>query len=206
MEKKLVIVFAKNIILGKVKTRLAKTVGDNAAFDVYKHLVSLTERETLKMSDCDLHIYFSDLVLKGIWPNNKKFVQSGTDLGERMKNAFQDGFNKGYSKIIGVGTDLPDLKAEIMKEGLDALSSTDTVFGPSEDGGYYLIGMDRMYPQVFTNKPWSTDSLLELTIQELETQQISSTLLQELNDVDTIEDLESSSIAEEFSYLKSQHR
>ena len=58
MFENLLIVFAKNIKLGKVKTRLAKTVGDNAAFEVYKYLVALTEKQTEKLVNCDIHIHF----------------------------------------------------------------------------------------------------------------------------------------------------
>lgn len=198
MENRLVIIFAKNIILGKVKTRLAKSVGDTVAFNVYRHLIDITEKETSKLDGCDLHIYFSDVVIHGLWPNHQKFVQEGVDLGQRMQHAFQRGFDQGYTQIVGIGTDLPDLNAAIIEEGLTALSSSNTVFGPSEDGGYYLIGMHEMYPQVFINKHWSTDSLLNLTLDELTDNDISSALLKTLNDVDTLEDLEQSSIASEF--------
>lgn len=201
MEKRLVIVFAKNIVLGKVKTRLAKTIGDNAAFEVYKHLIDITEQETLRLTDCDLRVYFSDVVIQAKWPNTDKFVQQGDDLGERMFNAFQDGFDDGYTHIIGVGADLPDLSAEIMRKGLEALQSYDTVFGPSEDGGYYLIGMNRLIPEIFENKPWSTDDLLTITLRELSMFGISYVTLNELNDVDTIEDLRNSSISARFKHL-----
>lgn len=201
MSENLIVVFAKNIILGKVKTRLAKTVGDTAAVDVYKHLFTITERETLKAQNCDLHIYFSDVVIQSVWPNTEKFVQTGNDLGERMMNAFEDGFSKGYKRIIGVGSDLPDLSAEIMEAGLKALETNDTVFGPSEDGGYYLIGMRQSTPCIFQNKPWSTDQLLNITLAELAEKGYSTKQLITLNDVDDIDDLKASSIAADFKHL-----
>ena len=198
MEKQLLIVFAKNIVLGKVKTRLAKTQGDTFAFNVYRRLVEITERESLKVQNTDVHVYFSDVIVKSKWPNQEKFVQQGADLGDRMKHAFEQGFTKGYTRIIGVGADLPDLSAEVMEEGLAALNNFDTVFGPSEDGGYYLIGMRKMIPQIFENKPWSTDALLEITQAELQELGYSSETLKELNDVDTIEDLKASWMGAEF--------
>ncbi len=198
MQKQLLIVFAKNIVLGKVKTRLAKTQGDSFAFNVYRKLVEITERESLRVQNADVHVYFSDVVIKGKWPNQEKFMQQGDDLGDRMKHAFEQGFAKGYEKIIGVGADLPDLSAEVMEEGLATLIESDTVFGPSEDGGYYLIGMRKMIPQIFENKPWSTDALLDITRAELEELGHSSALLKELNDVDTIEDLKASWLGAEF--------
>lgn len=201
MEQNLVIVFAKNILLGSVKTRLAKTVGDQAAFDVYKYLVEITERETNAITNAHVHIYWSDVIIPQKWSEKEKFVQSGTDLGERMMNAFKSGFDKGYKHIIGVGADLPDLSSKIIEQGLSALENNDTVFGPSEDGGYYLIGMNQMIPCIFENKPWSTDNLLEITRNELEKNGYSVHLLKELNDVDTLEDLKKSSISDKFNYL-----
>lgn len=201
MSENLLIVFAKNIVLGKVKTRLAKTVGDTAAFEVYKHLFNITQRESLKAKNCDLHIYYSDVVINSAWPNTEKFVQKGNDLGERMMNAFEDGFSKGYKRIIGVGSDLPDLSAEVMQLGLKALETNDTVFGPSEDGGYYLIGMRQSTPCIFQNKPWSTDQLLKITLAELAEKGYSTQQLITLNDVDDIDDLKASSIAADFKHL-----
>jgi len=198
MQKQLLIVFAKNIVLGKVKTRLAKTQGDSFAFNVYCRLVDITERESLLVKNADVHVYFSDVIINSKWPNQEKFVQQGSDLGDRMKHAFEQGFAQGYERIIGVGADLPDLCADVMEEGLAALNSSDTVFGPSEDGGYYLIGMRKMIPQIFEDKPWSTDTLLEITQNQLTGLGFSSATLKELNDVDTIEDLKASWLGTEF--------
>ena len=199
--EKLLIVFVKNIKLGKVKTRLAKTIGDDGAFEVYKELVNITEAETKRLPNVDVHIYFSDVIIDTKWSGFDKYVQNGADLGERMQNAFQHGFNQGYKKIIGVGSDLPDLNADIMNEGLEALNDSNTVFGPSEDGGYYLIGMDQMYACIFENKPWSTEQLLSLTIEELKNENINVKLLAELNDIDNIEDLKASSVSNKFKHL-----
>lgn len=201
MSEKLLIVFVKNILLGKVKTRLAKTIGDFGAFEVYKELVQITEAETERLDGVTVHIYFSDQIIESKWPNKQKFVQSGKDLGERMQQAFQNGFDQGFTKIIGVGSDLPDLNAELMNEGLNALENNDTVFGPSEDGGYYLLGMNRMINSIFENKEWSTSGLLSTTTNELITNHYSVQLLPELNDIDTIEDLKASSVSEKFKHL-----
>lgn len=201
MNKNLLIVFAKNIKLGKVKTRLAKSVGDNAAFEVYKYLVGITEINTEKLENCDVHIYFSDVIIETKWLGKKKFVQKGIDLGERMLHAFENSFSQGYEKVVGIGTDLPDLDVNTMQQGFDALNSNDVVFGPAEDGGYYLIGMSTLHSFVFKNKAWSTTRLLKSTLEELNNKEHSVQLLKTLNDVDTIEDLKSSSISEHFSHL-----
>lgn len=195
----LLIVFVKNILLGKVKTRLAKTVGNQKAFEVYKHLVEITEKETSKIENCDVHIYFSDVIIKEKWPGKTKFVQKGDDLGIRMMNAFKNGFDAGYESILGVGSDIPDLNAEIIEKGFEALKKSDTVFGPAEDGGYYLIGMNSLIPMIFLDKPWSQDGLFDLTISELQSNSYTVEKLQQLNDIDTIEDLRASFVNDKFN-------
>ncbi len=188
MSKALVIVFVKNIKLGKVKTRLAKTIGNQGAFEVYSELVKVTEKATEQLL-ADKRIYFSDAIVETKWQNNYKAVQQGLDLGERMKNAFKKGFDDGYERIVLIGSDLPDITANHINKGLDALKENDMVFGPAEDGGYYLIGLSKMNTFVFKNKPWSQTHLLEETLQELNKKQVTFTTLETLNDIDTYEDL-----------------
>lgn len=193
MSKDLVIVFVKNIKLGKVKTRLAKTIGHQAAIEVYKALLNVTESATKNLK-IPIRVYFSDEVIKTKWGNNFKAVQKGSDLGERMKNAFLKGFEDGFDRIVLIGSDLPDINASHILKGLNALERTQVVFGPAVDGGYYLVGMSKMNIQIFENKPWSQSNLLEETLLELHKLNISVSTLDELNDVDTYEDL----IASEF--------
>jgi uncharacterized protein len=199
---RLVIVFVKNIKLGKVKTRLANSIGDEGAYEVYKYLVEITEKETERLANCDLHIYYSDVVIDTKWKNHTKFVQVEGDLGAKMQDAFERGFDLGYSSIIGIGSDLPSLTAEIIEEGFQVLEKNELVFGPAKDGGYYLLGMKQVHEAVFKEKPWSTSDLLALTLQELEQQKIQADLLIELNDIDTLEDLLESELHEEFKQFK----
>ena len=193
MNKDLLIVFVKNIKLGKVKTRLAKTIGNQDAVDVYKILVNKTEEVTTSIT-VDKHICFSDEIDSTKWNNNFKTAQKGNDLGERMKNAFNNGFKKGYNNIILIGSDLPDISETILINAFKKLESNDTVFGPAEDGGYYLVGMKQLHDCIFDNKAWSTSNLLNDTLEELKSQSISVELLRTLNDIDTFEDLITSSI------------
>ena len=116
-----------------------------------------------------------------------------------MMNAFKNGFDAGYESILGVGSDIPDLNAEIIEKGFEALKKSDTVFGPAEDGGYYLIGMNSLIPMIFLDKPWSQDGLLDLTISELQSNNFSVEKLQQLNDIDTIEDLRASFVNDKFN-------
>ena len=192
MTKNLLIVFVKNIILGKVKTRLAKTIGDEGAFQIYSELVGITEQETQSVQ-ATRHIYFSDVIIPSKWENDSKFTQEGADLGARMFNACQYGFDQGYDNVIVIGSDLPDISATIIKSAFEKLASNDVVFGPADDGGYYLLGMSEMTRSIFTEKPWSQSSLLEGTLDELSEQNKSVALLDTLNDIDTFEDLIASS-------------
>jgi glycosyltransferase A (GT-A) superfamily protein (DUF2064 family) len=116
-----------------------------------------------------------------------------------MMNAFNHGFKLGYENIIGIGSDLPDLSSEIINQGFEKLNSSDSVFGPAEDGGYYLIGMNKLLRCVFENKQWSTDNLLSITIDELKQTNYTVKQLTTLNDIDTLEDLKSSSISNFFN-------
>lgn len=188
MTDTLVIVFVKNIKLGTVKTRLAKTIGDFGAFEVYSELVKITENAT-ELLNVDKRIYFSNTVVDSMWKNDFKTVQNGIDLGERMLNAFKEGFAAGYKKIVLIGSDLPDINANHITNGLKALDKNDVVFGPAEDGGYYLVGLSKMNTSIFTNKPWSQPSLLDETLQELQNNKISVGTLAILNDIDTYDDL-----------------
>lgn len=191
MNKTLVIIFVKNIQLGKVKTRLAKTIGNQGAFDVYTELVEVTENATSNL-ESDKRIYFSKAIVENQWKQSEKFVQQGDDLGERMKNAFVKGFEDGYARIVLIGSDLPDITTQHIEKGLEALKQHDVVLGPAEDGGYYLIGLSKMNTAIFENKPWSKKNLLKTTLNELEQNKVSYCTLITLNDIDTYEDLLSS--------------
>ncbi|WP_369997096.1 TIGR04282 family arsenosugar biosynthesis glycosyltransferase [Winogradskyella sp.] len=193
MTKSLVIVFVKNIKLGTVKTRLAKTIGDYGAFEVYSELVKITEKATENLA-IDKRIYFSNAVVEDKWKGETKLLQEGEDLGERMLNAFKEGFKDGYDKIVLIGSDLPDITSNHILNGIEALEEHDVVFGPAEDGGYYLVGLSKMNTSIFINKPWSQPNLLKLTLQELQQHNRDYGILETLNDIDTYEDL----IASEF--------
>lgn len=188
MSKELLIVFVKNIKLGKVKARLAKTIGNEAAFNIYKALVEITENATKNLA-IDRLIYFSDAIIDSKWENDPKSVQNGIDLGERMKNAFKKGFDDGYEKIILIGSDLPEITEEQILKGFSELKTNNVVFGPAEDGGYYLVGMSTLNTAIFKNKPWSKSHLLDVTLRELKNNNQQFTLLETLNDIDTFEDL-----------------
>ena len=112
MSKNLLIIFVKNQIPGKVKTRLASTIGHPKALEIYQQLLVITENATQKVK-ADKQVYFSQEVIEQEWKGCLKFVQKGDNLGEKMQNAFKNGFSMHYDKIILIGSDLPDISSEI---------------------------------------------------------------------------------------------
>ncbi len=206
LQKKLFIVFAKNGELGKVKTRLAQTIGNEGALRVYLDLLQITEDVSSAMENVQLRIYFSDYILEDRWPGKEKYIQQGTDLGQRMKNAFEQGFNDGFTSIVGIGADLPEINPTLISDAFHALESSDFVFGPALDGGYYLVGMSfEKGFYIFENKPWSTEELFILTKTEILENQHTLHELETLNDIDTLEDLKASSIAANYpEFIKLQ--
>ena len=189
MNKNLTIVFVRNPELGKVKTRLAKTIGDKDALKIYTLLLQHTESVLHKASSDKVVYYSEEIQNKDLWDDAvyQKKLQKGADLGERMQNAFETAFKDTYEKAVIVGSDLFDLNPNHIEEAFTALENHDVVLGPSLDGGYYLLGMKKMHLAVFKNKQWGTDSVLESTLKNLNQQNVK--LLEALNDIDTFEDL-----------------
>jgi rSAM/selenodomain-associated transferase 1 len=189
MSKNLVMVFTRNPELGKVKTRLAKTIGNESALNIYKFLLNHTEI-TIRGINCDKAVYYSIKVRNNdIWdkPVYQKHQQKGNDLGERMHNAFSEAFSKGYKKIVIVGSDLYDLEAKDINYAFEQLSKCDVVIGPAVDGGYYLLGMKIMHSQIFQNKDWGTSTVLNNTLTDLNNKTVK--LLDKKNDIDIWEDI-----------------
>lgn len=182
--------------MGKVKTRLAASIGDKKALDVYQILVNHTLNITRTLR-CDRIVYYSDFIPdKDEWLSAEfmQALQFGQDLGQRMKYAFENGFKCGYSRIVIIGSDCFDLSNRHISEAFEYLENSNVVIGPAKDGGYYLLGMTKLYDELFKNKKWSTDSVYLNTIENLHKINISYRLLEQLNDIDTQSDLENSKL------------
>ena len=187
--KKLILVFTRNPELGKVKTRLAKTIGDQSALLIYQFLLQHTQK-VVRSIEADKAVYYSEKIRENdIWDSTifQKHLQIGKDLGERMQNAFQTSFNHKYNQIIIVGSDLFDLQSQHIEEAFNKLEDNNVVIGPAKDGGYYLLGMKKLYTKLFKNKQWGTSSVLKDTLSNLKNEKVF--LLEELNDIDTFEDM-----------------
>jgi hypothetical protein len=184
-------VFVRNPVLGKVKTRLARTIGDDRALEIYHALVSHTVGVSLSVN-CDRAVFFSDHIDNDeFWPKEdfRKEVQQGEDLGVRMMNGFSRAFRWGYKNVAIIGSDCPELSSKIIETAFSELNDHDVVIGPASDGGYYLLGMKKLHPQLFVSKQWSTENVMLDTVLDLKKNNLSYALLETLSDIDEEKDL-----------------
>jgi len=198
MKTNALIIFVRNSELGKVKTRLAKTIGNEKALAVYQDLLFHTMSVT-QMVDCDKFVFYDNSIVENdIWTSSifEKKIQFGVDLGVKMQNALQELFNIGYKNCVIVGSDLFDLQTKHITEALHKLETNNAVIGPAEDGGYYLLGLKKIIPALFSNKNWGTETVLKDTLKNLSSYSVG--FLEVLNDIDTIEDLEKSNYYNQF--------
>ena len=189
--KNLLIIFYRNPQLGRIKTRLAAEIGDSKALAIYLFLSAHTRNITEHLPE-DKVVFYSDYIdTEDSWTNSiyQKDLQNGPDLGQRMYNAFSNGFERGYQSICIVGTDCFELTSSIITDAFNALTSFDAVIGPAKDGGYYLLGMNQLRKEFFANKSWSTDSVFKDTIADFQKASIKFHELPVLSDVDERADL-----------------
>lgn len=191
MTEDLLIIFVKNPVLGRVKTRLAATVGNEKALAVYLYLLERTKEISKPIMADKVVFYDSFLGENDLWdePGFGKDVQAEGDLGNRMLEAFLKAFQHGYKRVCIIGSDCYELSTEILRSGFDSLDNNDAVIGGANDGGYYLLGMNRVIPEIFMNKAWSTSSVYQSTINDFRKLGLSFSELPKLNDVDNEEDL-----------------
>lgn len=191
MSQKQLLLFVKNTELGKVKTRLAKTIGNEKALFIYKALLQHT-RKTAVQVKAQRKVYYSAYI-----DSNDEFesdffekrIQVQDDLGMKMYAAFKDSFGERADKVLLIGSDCYEINAKIIEDAFIALDKSDYVVGPAHDGGYYLIGMKTLNKSIFEDMVWSTSNVLLDTILEIKKQNKSYFLMPTLTDVDHEEDL-----------------
>lgn len=185
------IIFVKNPELGRVKTRLARTIGDEKALFIYRLLLEQTFQITLPVL-AEKKLYYSDFI-ENIDQFNElvyeKHIQDGEGLGGKMYKAMKHSFGEWADKVILIGSDCFELNSGIIEEAFKALEENDYVLGPAKDGGYYLIGMKELNLEIFKNKEWSTENVFLDTLLDIKNQGKSHYLLPTLSDVDLEEDL-----------------
>ena len=181
------LIFIRNPRLGKVKTRLARTVGDAEALRIYHILLQKTRAAALGV-DAERLLFYSDSIDPDDgWPATdfQKKRQSDGELGERMRQAFETAFAAGARKAVVIGSDCPQLTGDGLQTAFDRLDGSDFVLGPAPDGGYYLLGMKALEPSVFEGIEWSTETVRTQTLEKIRAAGKTCSLLPVLTDVDT---------------------
>lgn len=189
--KDILLVFTKNPVLGHAKTRIAERVGEDEALRIYLELLRIT-REQAQPLEAEKWVCYSQYV-----PNNDAwqmagfcpYLQFGEGLGSRMATAFAEAFTEAQ-RVVLIGSDAPTITTALLQTAFDALLNNDLVLGPSEDGGYYLIGLSRPMPSLFQGIPWSSPQVWQRTIQQASRLGLQASELPALYDVDYIEDWE----------------
>lgn len=193
--KKGLIIFAREPIPGTVKTRLALAIGDQAAAELYDTMLQDVLKTARQLSDVETVVFWAceeeSLPRLAEHYRCRSRRQSPGDLGQRMQKAFEEMFASGCKICCIIGSDAPDLPLSYIQEAYQLLATqqTDIVFGPSRDGGYYLLGMRKIWVQLFTEIPWSSVDVLEQSLSAARDSGLTSALLPEWQDIDTVEDL-----------------
>ncbi len=194
------VIFAKAPIPGQVKTRLcppltpdeAATLHGSFVLDQLERTKAAVARFKLPLdrylacAPSSAHVFFKIMEER---QSVKLIEQIGDDVGARMSQTFETLFVRGYKRVLIVGTDVPTLPLEHYKQAFALLESHDLVLGPALDGGYYLIGLNRSIPDLFTDIPWSTERVLQRTQEKAQALGLTMALIAPWRDVDTTEDL-----------------
>jgi len=182
------IIFTRKPELGKVKTRLAQGIGKEKALEIYNILLKRTAVTTQK-ADAEKQVWYTNSIQNNdYWDDSifRKYKQAEGDLGSKMKYAFNYNFQRGFEKVVIIGTDLYDIDDRLISEAFNQLKDKDVVIGPAKDGGYYLLGMNHFIPEVFENINWSTSEVFQQTLDRISKKSVA--ILEEKNDIDFKED------------------
>jgi rSAM/selenodomain-associated transferase 1 len=194
--KKALLVFAKQPVAGRVKTRLSPPLSARDAAELYRCMLADTLERVTSLRQVEVILFFdpsdgAEAFFRETWPDLTSFPQEGDGLGARLENAFSRVFSSGFTVAAAMGTDSPDLPLRHVEDAFRTLEegAADVVFGPTADGGYYLVAMVRLYPELFRAIPWSTDRVLAESRVRADADSLAVTLLPEWEDMDTIAEL-----------------
>ncbi|UOR05936.1 TIGR04282 family arsenosugar biosynthesis glycosyltransferase [Hymenobacter aerilatus] len=191
------LIFAREPMLGRVKTRLAAGIGAEAALAVYRELLTHTAQAVAK-AQIPATVWLAEALTLPLasnealpeWPGLPWRVQPAADsLGARMAHAFAEAFAAGATHVAIIGTDCPGLTCAHIAQAFSLLTDHDAVLGPADDGGYYLLGLRQLQPALFENKTWSTPTVLADTLADAQRLNLRTALLPTLHDIDSVEDL-----------------
>ncbi|TFG13833.1 glycosyltransferase [Candidatus Thorarchaeota archaeon] len=181
--------------VGSVKSRLAKSIGSEAATDLYRAFI-LDTLSTLHALEIPFHIAIfppatQDRFIEWLGRSYQVFGQNGADLGERLHNGFMTMFEEKYEQVIALASDSPGLPIDILSKAASSLRSQNAVLGPALDGGYYLIGFSRdtYIPSAFEGISWGTEAVFRETLSQLKSISNRVHILPKWMDIDTETDL-----------------
>jgi hypothetical protein len=191
---KSIVIFIKYPAPGKVKTRLGAEIGAELAARVYRLFLGLTFDLARGSSAQQLLVACEPAARLAefhhiIPPAFTPFPQRGDDLGRRMHHAFEYAFSHDAQQVLILGSDTPTLPTPFLDDAFARLQECDLVLGPAEDGGYYLIGLKTSKPELFVNIKWSSDTVLQTTLQRARELKLSHYLLPTWYDVDDLKTL-----------------
>ncbi len=192
-----ILYFVKYPEPGRVKTRLAKFIGDDRAANFYKECAEENFKglRSLMQAGVSLHLLFDppqaeEKVKKWLSGASSYHPQIDGGLTERLIHAFSKAFESGAKDALAIGSDTIGLPVRLIEQAFDALNRYDVVLGPAKDGGYYLIGFSKPFPFLFQDIPWSTPAVLEITKARIQEHRLSYYCLPELEDLDEVRNLE----------------
>jgi uncharacterized protein len=194
LQENALMIFIKAPRLGEIKTRLQPELSPAASLKIFKAMGKDLVDRFSRSEYFDLFIQY--------WPGdalwemqswlgaNLNYIpQRGSDLGEKLKNAFSASFRRSYQKVCIIGSDLPTIAVPDILEAIEKLDSFDVILGPAMDGGYFLVALKEFHPQIFENIDWSTDAVLEQTMLRITEQKLSAYRMAVQRDVDTYDDV-----------------
>ncbi len=194
--KNALLIFARQPNPGKVKTRLTPPLSPVEAAQLYRCMLSDIIHKTESMRKTDRILFYeaangSEKYFRDNFPSLRLYPQQGEDLGSRMKQAFDLAFSMGYRAAAVIGTDSPDLPVGYIDKSFRLLDNegADVVFGPAEDGGYYLLALKRTYEELFRGIAWSSGRVLSESIARAGLLGLACGALPVWYDVDTFDDL-----------------
>lgn len=202
--KKALIIFAKQPFPGLVKTRLTPPLSPDQAAELYRCMLGDTLAKVAELPATDRLLFYEEhqgaaAYFRQTATGCRLYPQWGDDLGGRMANAFGLAFAEGYQTAVIIGTDSPDLPLSFIAAAFRKLEQTrvEAVYGPSEDGGYYLLGLKQVYTELFRDIPWGSDGVLEKSLARAVGAGILTELLPSWYDVDTATDLQRPGLLDE---------
>jgi uncharacterized protein len=187
------IIFTRYPEPGKTKTRLIPALGEDGAAQLHRRMAEYTVEQARSLS-CVIEIWYvggtKELMQDWLGTDLCYREQPAGDLGDRMCGAFRSAFERGYQSVMIIGTDCPGITTAILAQGFAELQNQVIAIGPAIDGGYYLIGLQRLVPELFQGITWSTSTVFSETVAIIDKLQLPTYLLPSLSDIDLPNDLQ----------------